>query len=46
VALEPGDPLYQASYWHNHLFNPNIPDGIRVLSFTPDWRHSSGFPFD
>lgn len=45
-ALEPSDPLYQATYWHNHLFNPNIPDGIRVLSFTPDWRHASGYPLD
>lgn len=46
LALEENDPLFQATYWHNHLFNPNIPAGIRILSFIPDWRHATGFPFD
>ena len=44
LALEEVDPLYQATYWHNSLFNPNLPAGIRILSFEPDWRHSSGHP--
>ena len=35
--------LYQATYWHNRLFNPNQPSGVRVLSFTPDWTHASGW---
>ncbi len=35
--------LYQATYWHNRLFNPNLPSGIRILSFTPDWAHASGW---
>lgn len=35
--------LYQATYWHNHLFNPNLPAGVRILSFTPDWTHASGW---
>jgi hypothetical protein len=33
-------PLHQATYWHNRMFNPNMPDGIRILAFTPDWKHS------
>jgi len=29
------DSAYQATYWHNHLFNPTIPGRVRVLGFTP-----------
>jgi hypothetical protein len=46
LALEEADPLYQATYWHNSLFNPNLPAGIRILAFEPDWRHSTGHPLD
>ncbi|WP_374311271.1 hypothetical protein [Dongia sp.] len=35
-------PLYQATYWHNRMFNPNIPAGVRVVSFSPDWGRSEG----
>ncbi len=35
LAMEHSD--YQATYWHNSLFNPNIPANSRVLSFVPDW---------
>jgi hypothetical protein len=28
-------PNFQATYWHNHLFNPSIPGKVRVLGFTP-----------
>ncbi|MFN3461294.1 MAG: hypothetical protein ACK4ZN_09830 [Oceanibaculum sp.] len=40
------DALFQATYWHNRMFNPNIPAGIRILTFAPDWGRStseSGF---
>jgi hypothetical protein len=40
VELPEHDPLYQSTYWHNRLFNPNMPAGVRVLSFTPDWRRA------
>ncbi len=40
--LAPSDDLYQATYWHNRLFNPRMPPGIGVVSFTPDWTHGSG----
>jgi len=36
------DDSYQATYWHNRMFNPNMPPDIRVLAFTPDWVHASG----
>ena len=38
--------LYQATYWHNRLFNQHLPAGAEVLSFTPDWAHAAGFRRD
>ncbi len=29
------DLAHQATYWHNHLFNPSLPGQVRVLGFTP-----------
>jgi hypothetical protein len=34
-------PFYQATYWHNHMFNPAMPPNTRVLAFKPDWPHAS-----
>jgi hypothetical protein len=34
------DGFYQATYWHNKLYNPNLPAGVRVLAFTPDWSRA------
>lgn len=36
-------PFYQATYWHNRLFNPHQPAELEVLSFKPDWAHASSF---
>ena len=33
--------FFQATYWHNHMFNANMPPSIRVLGFKPDWPHAS-----
>ncbi len=35
--LAPSDENHQATYWHNHLFNPSPPPEIRVLGFGPIW---------
>jgi hypothetical protein len=35
------DARFLATYWHNRLFNPNLPAGVRVLGFRPDWNHGS-----
>ena len=43
AELAVNDSFYQATYWHNHLFNANQPAAVRILSFTPDWRHASGW---
>lgn len=39
--LAQDDGFYQATYWHNSMYNPNIPAGARVLTFTPDWSRAS-----
>lgn len=33
---------FQATLWHNRLFNPGLPDGVKVLTFTPDWDSAEG----
>jgi len=39
-ALAPSHAFYQATYWHNHLFNPAMPPDPRVLAFLPDWSRA------
>jgi len=34
-SLIEDDELFQATYWHNHLFNPALPGKVRVLGFAP-----------
>jgi hypothetical protein len=34
-ALAEDDELFQATYWHNRLFNPTLPGKVRILGFTP-----------
>jgi len=34
-------PLWQATYWHNMLFNPAMPADPVILGFEPDWTASS-----
>ena len=33
--LEARDTAYQATYCHNHLFNPALPGRVRILGFAP-----------
>ncbi len=42
--LAQSDPAYQASYWHNAMFNPALPPGLRVLAFAPDWLAAEAEP--
>lgn len=37
-------PSYQATWWHNVLFNPGLPAGTVVLGFEPDWTASAADP--
>ncbi|MSP82552.1 MAG: hypothetical protein EXQ94_06380 [Alphaproteobacteria bacterium] len=44
VELGDDDPAWQATYWHNALFNPAIPPHPHVLAFEPDWAQATAFP--
>ena len=35
--LREEEAAYQTTYWHNRLFNPNLPANIMVVGFLPDW---------
>jgi hypothetical protein len=35
------DPLFQLTYWHNAMFNPNLPPDIAIAAFVPEWSHAS-----
>ena len=37
-------PWWQATFWHNALFNPALPGDARVLAFSPDWRRAEADP--
>ncbi len=36
-SLAPGEPAFEASYWHNRLFNPAMPSKVTVLGLRPVW---------
>ena len=35
---------YQATFWHNSLFNNEVPAGVHVLAFRPNWAKSLADP--
>ena len=35
------DPLYQATWWHNFLFNASLHPKAIIVGFQPDWAASS-----
>ncbi len=41
AALAEDEPAFQASYWHNAMFNPALPGAVQILAFTPDWSRAS-----
>jgi hypothetical protein len=43
AVLDENHRFFQATYWHNRMFNPNLPAGIQILSFAPDWAHSIAY---
>ena len=38
------EPVYEFTYWHNYLFNPNLSPVVSVLHFKPDWSESMSEP--
>ena len=43
-ALQAAEPAHKATYWHNSLFNPGIPNDMQILLFTPDWATAKANP--
>ena len=38
------EPVYEFTYWHNYLFNPNLSPEVKVLHFKPDWSKTVSDP--
>ena len=38
------EPVYEFTYWHNYLFNPNLSPVVSILHFKPDWSKSVSEP--
>lgn len=41
TKLGSSHPNYQATWWHNLLFNPKLKPDIFILGFEPDWGKSA-----
>jgi len=46
ARLAESHPFHQATLWHNRMFNHQLPAGVQILSFRPDWPHASGYRRD
>jgi hypothetical protein len=42
--LDDRHPAFQATYWHNALFNPSLPALVQVVRFQPDWNEACAEP--
>ena len=42
--LKPNDPRREETWWHNALFNPQLPPDIPVLAFSPRWLEAVADP--
>ncbi len=42
--LSQHNPLWQATYWHNMLFNPALAPDTVILGFEPDWAQCQADP--
>ena len=38
------ESVYEFTYWHNYLFNPNLSPEVKVLNFKPDWDKTVSDP--
>ncbi len=39
--LLPEEPAFQATLWHNRVFNPSLGDDVTIIGFQPDWATAS-----
>ena len=42
--LAPNDPRRDETWWHNALFNPQLPPDIAALAFAPRWLEAEADP--
>ena len=42
--LSPNNPLRDATFWHNLLFNPRLSADCIILGFEPEWPRSEADP--
>jgi hypothetical protein len=42
--LDPDAAEYQATYWHNALFNEHLPGKVQIVAFVPDWTRGEADP--
>jgi hypothetical protein len=42
-SLASKDGAYQATFWHNAVFNPALPPDSEILAFEPDWSRARGW---
>ena len=42
--LSPNNPLREATFWHNLLFNPRLSGDCVILGFDPEWPKSEAEP--
>jgi len=43
-ALDPNERAFEATYWHNRIFNSALPAAVTVLAFRPDWSSAQADP--
>ena len=44
ALLGSDDPRREETWWHNALFNPQLPPDISILAFTPRWLEATADP--
>ena len=37
--LDEEETSWQATYWHNLMFNPTVPGNSKIIGFTPFWEN-------
>ena len=42
--LDKDDAFYEATFWHNSMFNPGLGFDHTILQFVPDWRRATANP--
>jgi hypothetical protein len=43
--LRQTEAAYEATWWHNRIFNTEVPAGAIVLAFKPDWKSAKADPW-